>query len=125
MGGSDRGGKGGAPVGESGGVEGADVYDLLEVDVAVQQLLVAAVDDCGVVGGRKHVRRALGLERLQSDGLSAQEDVFPLRKGTAGRVHHKVEQVPVAQGAQQVRHLQGTRTKAPLDCVRILLALAE
>lgn len=39
----------GAPVGKGGRVEGAHVADFLQIDVAVEQLLVAAVDDGGPV----------------------------------------------------------------------------
>ena len=44
----------------------------LQVDIGEEYLLVAGVDDCGVVGAGKDVSGARRLEALEDYGLSAQ-----------------------------------------------------
>ena len=94
----------GQTVGECGGIEGAHVADLLEVDVAVEELLVAAVDDGRPVRGGKHVDRVLGGEGPESDGLGPEGDLFPVAQFPRGGVQREVEKVPVSQGAEEIRH---------------------
>ena len=54
------------------GVERTHVLDLLEVDVAEHQLLVAAVDDGGPVAAGEHVTHGSHPELPQNCGLSAE-----------------------------------------------------
>ena len=49
----------------------------LEVDVGEKQLLVAAVDDGGVVGAGKHVRHPSRFERLQDQRFGTEEHSLP------------------------------------------------
>ena len=55
------------------GVERTHVFDLLEVDVAEHQLLVAAVDDGGPVTAGEHVTHGSSPELPQNCGLSAED----------------------------------------------------
>lgn len=56
-------------------VRGVELH-LIFIQIGVQQLLVAAVDDGGPVGGGKHMGGAVAAEAAQHDGLSAQRDAL-------------------------------------------------
>ena len=51
---------------------------LILIDIRVQELLVAAVDDSGAVTGSKDVGNAIAVEGLEGDGLAAQAQLLPL-----------------------------------------------
>ena len=51
---------------------------LVLIDIGVQQLLVAAVDDGGPVTGGKHMGHAIAVEGLQADRLAAQAQLLPV-----------------------------------------------
>ena len=51
---------------------------LVFIDVGVQQLLVAAVDDSWAVTGSKDVGHAVAGEGLQADGLAAQAQLLSI-----------------------------------------------
>lgn len=55
-----------------------NVVHLIFIDVGVQQLLVAAVDDSRPVAGGKDMVNAVTLEGLEGDGLAAQAQLLPL-----------------------------------------------
>ena len=56
---------------------GAGAY-LVFIDIGVEQLLVAAVDDCWAVTGSKDMGHAIAGEGLQADGLAAQAQLLSI-----------------------------------------------
>ena len=51
---------------------------LVLIHIGVQQLFVAAVDDCGPVTGSKDMLDAIALKGLEGDGLAAQTQLLPV-----------------------------------------------
>ena len=63
---------------------------LLQVDVAEDQLLVAAVDDGGPVAAGEHVAHGAGAELAEDGGLSPEDHLLLVRQ-VARPVHDKVK----------------------------------
>ena len=82
---------------------------LILIDVGVQQLLVAAVDDCGPVAGSKDMLDAIALKGLGGDGLAAQTQLLPVTQ---------LPCKPQLSQAQWVHYLQVVDSvrKAPSCC---------
>ena len=58
----------------------------LNIDIGEEQLLVAVVDDRGVVGAGKHTGCTTGLERLQGNWLGAKNHSLTLTQLTCTKM---------------------------------------
>ena len=77
---------------------------LILIHVAVQQLLVAAVDDRGAVAGSKHVGGAAAAESPQGNGLRPQAERFAVVQHPCLGGEGEAGEAAISQCAQEVVH---------------------
>lgn len=77
---------------------------LILIHIAVQQLLIAAVNDCGPVTCSKYVGGAAAAKSPQGDGLGPQAERFAVVQHPCLWSEGEAGEAAISQGTQEVLH---------------------